>query len=72
MTDTEFKKERRKAFREGFLKGFAAPAMLFSPLTFPEREPMTPIDLDEICPAGGLQRDLEKISGDFLEALNRS
>ncbi len=68
----ENRQQRRKAFREGFLKGLAAPTMLFSPLTFPEREPIAPIDLDEISPAGGLQRDLGKISRDFLRALDRS
>ncbi len=68
----DLKKETSAAFRGGFIKGLAAPAMLFSGSDLPKVKPVPNIKLEDIIPPDGLKKDAEALYGDFVRALNKT
>ncbi|MDO5675294.1 MAG: hypothetical protein Q4G66_10330 [bacterium] len=72
MTLIDFTKDREKAFRHGFMKGLAAPVMLFGVFSTPEIPQVEPIDLNELIPPKNILDDMETVQGDFIRALKRT
>ncbi len=65
-------KESRTAFSRSFLKGLAAPVMLFDKRGVSEIKPVPHIKLEEIVSSDGLAKDARVLAGDFTRALDKT
>ena len=72
MTLIDFTSDRKTAFRNGFVKGLAAPVMLFGLFTMPDIQQVDPVDLNRIAPPKNILDDMAAIQADFIRALERT
>ncbi len=72
MTLIDFNDSSQTAFTKAFLKGLAAPVMLFGMFDMPDcvRVPMIPPH--DTKPAKSITDDMETVMNDFIKAVHRT
>lgn len=69
MLIIDFTSSRKKAFRHGFVKGMAAPLMVFGSFSAPALPQIEPVRVPNTSPRESMRHDWEMVGRDLRKAM---